>query len=70
MGTNSAAEISTLTLYVPESEYMDELEKNDNKKAKACANIYRLIDNGLTFGVEFPPQEINGLFWSETTLPD
>jgi len=70
MGTNSAPEISTLTLYIPESKYMDELEKIDNEKAKAYANTYRFIDDGLTFGVEFPPQEKYGLHWSETTLPD
>jgi len=63
MGTNSAPEISTLTLYVPESEYMDKLEKIDNEKAKEYANTDWFIDDGLNFGVEFtlPAGSVNYL---------
>ena len=69
MGTNGAPEIATLILYADKAVCMDSLiSAKQSILAKRYFDTYRLIDDGLTWDVDFQSSEIYG--WSETTLPD
>ena len=71
MGTNSAPEIATLTLYWTEASYIDRLLLQNPEEALRHAHTWRYIDDLLTWDCLPPHKDIyGGLDWSETTRPD